>query len=274
MSNSRIEALEELLSIVDRLREPDGCPWDRKQSVPSMATYVLEEGFELVDAIENRDDRATAEELGDLLMVLAMICRIASEESRFDLESAARTVTEKLIRRHPHVFGDTEAETPEEVLANWEEIKRREREDSRRDASALAGLPRALPALLRSARTCEKAVAAGFAWSNAGGAWAKVEEELDELRQALEPVDLESGETPELDGHTRDRVEAELGDLLLAGAFLGTYLDIDPEKACRASLRRFELRFRQMESDLGQPLAEHPLRRMLEAWRDAKRLQG
>jgi len=274
MTSPRAEALEKLLCTVDALREPDGCPWDRKQTVPSMAAFVIEEGFELVEAIEKGDDVASCEELGDLLMVLAMICRIADEGGRFDIGAAAEAVHEKLVRRHPHVFGDAVAESAEEVLTNWEAIKREEREQAEVDSSALAGVPVALPALLRAARSCEKAVTAGFRWSNAAGAWAKLEEEVGELTEALEPVDLEASLRPKLEGELRERVEHELGDVLLAGAFLGSYLGIDPERACRQALRRFESRFRSMEGDLEAPLADHSLVELIAAWERAKAAQA
>jgi tetrapyrrole methylase family protein / MazG family protein len=270
MSSSRSEAIENLLQVVDALREPDGCPWDRKQTVGSMATYVIEEAYELVEAIENEDDANTCEELGDLLMVLAMICRIAAEAGRFDMERAAREIHEKIIRRHPHVFGDSEAEDAEEALASWEAVKGEERREARVDSSALAGLPVALPALARAGRTCDKAVSSGFRWETAAGAWAKVEEELGELKEALRGTDLEAGPKVKVEGEVREQVEAELGDLLMAAAFFGRYVGLDPEKVCRAALRRFEARFRHMESGLGAPLAGFDLTHLMEAWAAAK----
>lgn len=271
MTTPRLAPLEQLLSIVDRLREPDGCPWDREQTISSMAEFVIEEGFELVEAIEKGDDQETVEELGDLLMVLSMICRIASEEGRFDIGRAAAAVSDKLVRRHPHVFGETNVDDSKQVLSNWEAIKKEERKHEVKDASALAGLPVALPALQRADRACEKAIRAGFRWTTVAGAWAKVEEEFGELRAEIEPLDLDSPEPIELQGVTRERVEEELGDLLLAGAFLATYLDLDPEKACRASLRRFETRFRSMEGELGGEIEGRSIEELIAAWQSAKR---
>ena len=270
MTTTRAEALERLLQIVDALREPDGCPWDLKQTVPSMATYVIEEAYELVEAIEREDDAATAEELGDLLMVLALICRIAGEAGRFDIAGAADGIREKVVRRHPHVFGDREAEDAEAALASWEAVKREEREQAEVDSSALAGLPVALPALGRAARVSEKAVAAGFRWDDAAGAWAKVEEELIELREALEGSDLAAAKV-RFEGAVKERVEAELGDLLMAGAFFAQYVGLDPERACRAALRRFEERFRRMEEELDGPIDAHALPQLTAAWEAAKR---
>jgi len=267
----RAAAFERLLAIVDRLREPGGCPWDREQTVDSMSAYVIEEGHELVEAVERGQDSAVVEETGDLLMVLAMICRIASEEGRFDLKDAAGSVCAKLVRRHPHVFGDQDAADSGEALSRWESVKAEERRAKRDDSSALAGIPVALPALQRARRTCEKAVAAGFRWTSAAGALAKLDEEVGELHEALAPCDLDDPRASAPDGDARARIEAELGDVLLAGAYLGQYLGIDPERACRAALRRFEQRFRRMEGGVDGTLQGRSLAELMESWRAAKR---
>ncbi|MEM7310967.1 MAG: nucleoside triphosphate pyrophosphohydrolase [Planctomycetota bacterium] len=253
----RLDALARLLAIVDRLRAPDGCPWDREQTVASMAPSLIEEAHELVEAIETESEAGTVEEAGDLLMVVFLICRIAEDEGRFDVSRAARAVGDKLIRRHPHVFGDAEVDGSEHVIANWERIKAEERAEKKEDASALAGVPGAMPALQRAHRVGAKAIAAGFRWEGPEGALAKVEEELGELREAFAAGD-------------REAIEAELGDLLMAASFLGNYLKVDPESATRASLRRFEARFRSMEARLGDRVREATLAEWMDAWRAAK----
>ncbi len=270
----RSEALEQLFSIVDALREPEGCPWDRKQTLRSMASFVLEEGYELVEAIENEDDAGTLEELGDVLMVLVLIARIASEEERFDIESAARAVSAKLIRRHPHVFAEAQASDADEVVASWDAIKKEERAEAETDTSALAGLPVALPALLRATRACGKVRSVGFQWRTPAAALEKVGEELAELTEALEGAQLSAGPRAELDPLQKARAAEELGDLMLSAAFLGDYLRIDPEEACRAALRRFEARFRHAERELGGDLSVHSLDEMVAAWARAKRELG
>ncbi len=275
MSTPRSQALENLLQLIDALREPDGCPWDLKQTVESMATYVIEEGFELVEAIERQDDQATQEELGDLLMVLALICRIASESGRFDMQKAADSVAEKIVRRHPHVFGDKDrAGDADEALANWEAVKAEERTDGKKDSSVLAGLPVALPALARAGRTCEKAIGAGFRWATPAGAFEKIVEELGELRQAMQGRDLDAAAKVRFHGDQLTRVEDELGDLLMASAFFGRYIGIDPERACRKALRRFEDRFRHMEGELPGALGEQDLATLMAAWGAAKEQLG
>jgi MazG family protein len=270
LPDERLRALQRLLEIIDRLREPGGCPWDREQTVASMAPHVVEEAHELVEAVDGGDDGDTVEEAGDVLMALTMICRIASEEGRFDLADAARAVSDKLVRRHPHVFGDAEAGDPQQVLRQWEEVKAGERRDKGRDEGALTGIPRSLPALQRAERTCERAVASGFRWASAAGALEKVVEEFAELREVLEGVDLDQPEVA-VDEETAVRIEEELGDLLLAGAYLGSYLGVDPERACRAALGRFEQRFRFMEERLAGPLGERSLEELMAAWSEAKR---
>ena len=206
-------------------------------------------------------------------MVVALIARIAGEEGRFDLGAVARGVGDKLVRRHPHVFGDVAVEGSEHVVANWEKIKQAEREAKDADQSALAGVPVALPALQRADRIVAKAMSAGFKWSDADGALAKLVEEVRELSAVC--AEGRAGAPSEAagadgDAEHRERLEHELGDVLIAAAFLGRYLDIDPERAARRAVRRFERRFRAMETSLGQRLREAPLDELVRAWEAAK----
>lgn len=266
----RVAAFAQLVSIVDALRDPDsGCPWDLEQTTASMAPHLVEEAHELVEAIEESSPAASTE-AGDALTSILMIARIAQDDGSFDVGDAARAASEKLVRRHPHVFADAEAADGGAVLRSWEEIKRAEREEAGEDASALAGVPRGLAALQRAGRVCQKAVAAGFHWKVARGALAKLEEEMDELREALPEEALARDARPALDPEVRARVEHELGDVLMAAAFLGGYLELEPEGLCRAALRRFEGRFRHMEGALGGSLAGRSLDEMMDAWRRAK----
>jgi MazG family protein len=257
--DARLDALARVLAVVDRLRAPDGCPWDLEQSVRSMAPSLIEEAREALEAIERGDDRGTVEELGDLLMVLLLIGKIAEQDGRFGQADAARAVADKLVRRHPHVFGEIQVEGASHAIANWEKIKQAERKADLADASAVAGVPLALPALQRAHRIGAKAISAGFKLSDRAGALDKLREELGELEREL------SARTPDA-----ARVEAELGDVLLAAALLGNYVGIDPERAARAALRRFEARFRAMEAALGRPLRETPLSELLASWKAAK----
>ena len=271
--DARARSFARLLAIVDRLRAPDGCPWDRKQTIESMAPHLVEEAHEALEAVEAKGDREIAEEAGDVLMVVCLICRIAEQSGRFDLGTAAECVAEKLVRRHPHVFGDAEVDSADEVLANWEAIKRAERVDRDEDTSALAGVPVALPALQRAHRICGKAVSAGFRWSDVSGAVAKLGEEQRELDEALEAARIEEdadGKPSFASEQARAHVEHELGDVLLSAAFLASYLKLDPERLCRQAVRRFEQRFRAMEQDIPRPLAEMELVDLVAAWQRAK----
>lgn len=269
----RVLEFRRLLSIVDALRGPGGCPWDAAQTEATIAPCVVEEAHELVEAVDEAPPSRRAAEAGDVLTSLVLLARIAQDEGSYDLGDAASHAAEKLVRRHPHVFADGTADEPEGVVRTWEEIKRAEREAAgESDTSALAGVPRGLPALQRAARTCQKAVAAGFHWKDARGALAKLEEELDELREALPVELLRSAARPEVpkDGPVRAAIEHELGDVLMAAAFLGGYLGLDSEGLCRRAVARFDGRFRHMEAQLGGTLAGRSLDEMMDAWRAAK----
>jgi ATP diphosphatase len=266
----RIDALRRLVGIVDRLRAPDGCPWDREQTLASVAPHLVEEAHELVEAIESGDEAHTVEEAGDLLMGIALLARIAEQAGRFDLARIAGGVGDKLVRRHPHVFGDVTAGSADEALRNWEAIKRAERAEKEQDSSALAGVPVALPALQRAQRMGGKALSAGFRWDETGGALAKLREEVEELADEVESSGLAASREAVPTAEQRERLEHELGDVLIAAAFLGNYLKLDPERAARAAIRRFEARFRAMERDLGRALSSCTLDEMMRAWQRAK----
>ncbi len=270
LRDPRVLAFARLVEIVDRLRAPDGCPWDRKQTVDTMSPHLVEEAHEAVEAIESRRDGDVVEELGDLLMVVALIARIAQDEGRFDLALIGAAVSDKLVRRHPHVFGDVQVDSAENVLRNWEAIKQAERAAKETDTSALAGVPAALPALQRAQRMCSKAVSAGFKWPDVAGAVRKLVEEQRELAQALSASGLDRDAKAPASAEQRAHVAHELGDVLLSAAFLAQYLDLEPERLCRDSVRRFETRFRAMESELRRPLKELPLSDLMAAWERAK----
>jgi MazG family protein len=269
----RADALRRLIAVVDRLRDPDGCPWDRKQTLETVVPHLVEEAHELVEAVEARDDAHALEEAGDVLMGIVLLARIAEQEGRFDLSAIADGVAAKLVRRHSHVFGDVVAGDAAAAVANWEAVKRAEREGKAEDASALAGVPVALPALQRAARLAAKARAAGFRWDDAAGALAKLDEEVGELREACAEAEALSAGAPEATGTARERLEHELGDVLIAAAFLGNYLGLDAERATRAALRRFEARFRAMELRVAGPIAGRPLSELLAHW-EAVKAQG
>lgn len=252
--------IDRLRKIMDRLRGPDGCPWDREQTLETLATFLIEEAYEVVDAMASGSDAALREELGDLLFQIVFQCRIGQERGTFDLEAVMREIGDKIVRRHPHVFGEDRLGTADQVLAQWEQIKVEERRH-RRDPSLFAGVPRHLPALLKALRISSKAARVGFDWPDRAGLLAKVDEELKELRGALR-------------GGRRARISEELGDLLFTLVNVGRQAGLDPEEALQAASRKFVARFRYVEERLraeGLRLAPEHRARMETLWGEAKR---
>jgi len=230
------EKLGKLVEIMDRLRGPGGCPWDREQTWESLRGYMLEESHEAVAALDAGDREGLCEELGDLLLQIVFLSRLGQEEGAFTIRDVVRGIVEKMVRRHPHVFGDESAANSGEVLRHWERIKGEEkaaRGETR--TSVLDGLPAGLPALLHAQRLGEKASRVGFDWPEPGQVLDKIQEELTELRGAVENGDSEA---------TRE----EVGDLLFATAMLARKLKHDPEAALQAANRKFSRRFRGLES--------------------------
>jgi MazG family protein len=245
--------LAELVGIVYRLRDPDGCPWDRAQSVDSMALNLVEEACETHEAVANGGDAQIAEELGDTLMNILLIARIAEQGGRFDLAAVAAGIAEKLVRRHPHVFGDKQAADQGEALASWNEVKDREKTGRAARPSVLDGVPDALPALGAALRTGEKAAKVGFDWPDSNGALLKLDEELAELRGAVA-----SGE--------RARIEDELGDVLFSAVNVARKQGLDPELALRRAIGKFRRRFAVIEGALGDRLGTAPLDELERHW--------
>lgn len=252
-----LPSLRRLLEVLARLRAPDGCPWDRVQTVKSLSPYLLEESYEALDAIQQNRAADICEELGDVLMNVLMIPMAGESEGTLSVASVADGITTKLIRRHPHVFENKEVSGVAEVWKNWEAIKKQEKLAKEEDASAIAGVPVALPALLRALRIVEKSKRAGFRYSDLEGPLQKVDEELGELRR-------------EIDASDASRQEEELGDLLLSIVVLASQLSLNPELALRHALDRFSARFRIVENDLGPRLKEANLEELKSAWRRAK----
>lgn len=238
-------AIEKLLAIMDRLRDPDrGCPWDLQQDFASIAPHTIEEAYEVADAIERADLASLRDELGDLLFQVAFHARLASERDAFGFDDVVEAICDKLTRRHPHVFGDVVIADAGAQTRAWEEMKRAERA-ARGDAGALADVPVALPALTRARKLGARASAAGFDWPDAAGPRGKVDEELAELDRAMT-------------GSDAARREAELGDLLFSVVNLARHLEVDPESALRRANDRFARRYRHVEAELsrlGQPVA-------------------
>jgi len=256
-------ALERVLAVMARLRDPEGgCPWDLAQDFRSLLPHTLEEAYEVAAAVEAGDPMALREELGDLLFQVVFHARLAEERGWFGFAEVAATLAEKLVRRHPHVFGDEPAPPSREALhRRWEAQKEAERR-ARGAASVLDGVPRALPALVRAVKLQRRAARLGFDWPDREGPLAKVAEELAELREALEA------------GERLGRLEHELGDLLFACANLARHLGVEPEQALRRAGERFERRFRRVEAALAREGGRTDLERLEALWREAKRAEA
>ena len=254
--------MERLLQIMAILRGPEGCPWDREQDFASIAPYTLEEAYEVDDAIRRGDMDALRDELGDLLFQVVFHSRMAEEQGDFAFEDVARAISDKMVRRHPHVFADREYVDEAEQHADWEAIKAREKADQgKEDESALDGVPLGLPALARATKLGRRASREGFDWPDVSGPVAKIHEELGELEEAMQ---ADEGS---------DRLQHEVGDLLFAVTNLARHLGVDPEAALKDCNQRFSERFRAVEQglrDQGQSTAEADLNAMDRLWDAAK----
>jgi len=250
------ERFERLVGIMARLRAPDGCPWDREQSFDTIKPYLLEETYEVLDAIDRRAWSALADELGDLLLQAVFFAQLASEEQRFRIDDSLDAIAEKLIRRHPHVFADGAAKTSDDVKRRWDEIKADEKK-SRGEAprGILESVPRAMPALVEAQQISSKAAGVGFDWPDVGQVLDKLNEELRELEQAR-------------DGGSQRALEGEIGDLLFVLVNLARFLKVDPEQALRKTNAKFRKRFAYVESRAKLPGAT--LDEMETLWQQAK----
>jgi ATP diphosphatase len=252
-------SLQKAAAIMARLRAPGGCPWDREQTFDSIKPYTLEETYEVFDAIERRAWPELKDELGDLLLQVLFYAQMATEAGYFDLRDVAENLHAKLIRRHPHVFGDAQATDASAVLRNWEQIKVEEKKATKPDASLLDRIPRSMPATLEATKLGSKAAKVGFDWPDANGLFAKLAEEIAELRAEIERDDA-------------DRVEAEFGDLLFTAMNLARHVKVDVESALRRSNAKFRARFAAMELAAGGAAALQalPAEELERLWEEAK----
>jgi tetrapyrrole methylase family protein/MazG family protein len=254
-------AFARLLDIMTTLRGPNGCPWDREQTHTSICTAFIEELHEFIEAVDDNDAAAMQDELGDLCLHIVFQAQIAHERGEFTIEDALNNINAKLIRRHPHVFGAVTVETPDDVVKNWEQIKKTERTHAAR-ASVTDGIPRHLPALSKARKLQSKVGKVGFDWEHVDDVLAKVDEELREVRTALAA------------GRPED-VREELGDLLFAVVNVARFVDVDPERALQQTVRKFIRRFCAMETEFarrGKRLEDSTLAEMDAAWERAKQL--
>ncbi|MBY0358437.1 MAG: nucleoside triphosphate pyrophosphohydrolase [Candidatus Obscuribacterales bacterium] len=254
--------VDDFIKTIARLRAPDGCPWDREQDHKSLARYLLEESYEVLEAIHQNDPDKLKEELGDLLLQIALHAQIASESNQYNFDDIAAVINAKMITRHPHVFGDAQVSSASEVVSQWEAIKAKEAEaKGQKNGSALDGITTTLPALLKSLKISEKAVGQGFEWQNFDELWDKVLSELAELKEALA--------LPESD-QRQSEVEMELGDLLFTLVNVARWNSLNPEESLLRAVDKFKLRYRTMEEISAAPLNELSKNELAELWNQAK----
>ena len=258
-------SFDDLVALMARLRAPGGCPWDREQDARSLRTYLLEETYEVLDAIERDDPRALQDELGDLLLQIIFHAQIAREQGRFAIDDVLSALHDKLVRRHPHVFGTARADTPEQVKVNWEALKATERAahsqaECQGERSHLDGVGKNLPSLVEAYQLTRKAAQVGFDWERLEDVLAKLDEEAGELRQALSTKDQE-------------QIEDEVGDLLFVATNIARFLGFDPEVALRRTNRKFVERFQEIERELtrqGKRLEDASLAELDALWERSK----
>ncbi|HXI10122.1 MAG TPA: nucleoside triphosphate pyrophosphohydrolase [Thermodesulfobacteriota bacterium] len=253
--------IEKLVTLMERLRAPDGCPWDREQTLSSLVPFIIEEAYEAVSAIDSKDPVEIKEELGDLLFQIIFSTRITEEAGWFGLADVIDASYEKMVRRHPHVFGESKADTSEEVLKRWAEIKKDEKKEKKKEEGGyLEGVPEVLPALLRAHKISQKAARAGFDWKSVADVMEKLEEEVGEFRKAVADRDAAS-------------IEEELGDMLFTMVNVGRFLEVNPEDALRKTVGKFITRFRHIERSLnekGADLSTTTMEEMERLWQEAK----
>jgi len=259
MENAPASKFEELVVIVDRLLGPGGCPWDREQTHESLKKYLLEEAYEVLDAIDSDDPDKLREELGDLLLQPIIHGQMAKIEGLFDSHDIAATLSEKLIRRHPHVFGDVSVKDTDEVLRNWDQIKKQEKKTQ--DVSILDGVPKGMASLLRAHEVSKRAARVGFEWPDLDSVFDKMHEEEAELKAALEEGDP-------------DQIESEIGDLLFTAVNVARWCKVEPEEALRKMLNRFTARFTEMERNAPAPLRDLDPDAWNDLWIAAKQSVG
>jgi tetrapyrrole methylase family protein/MazG family protein len=256
------DKFKRLVEIMATLRGDKGCPWDKEQNHKTLMPYVIEEAYEVIDAIEEGEPKKLAEELGDLTLQVVFQAQVAEEAGEFTISDVLDSINDKLIRRHPHIFGDVTAETAQQVVKNWEEIKLKEKGTTLR-TSLLDGIPGGLPALLYARRLQERAAGVGFDWENIDGVMEKLEEEVQELHQAIRSKEI-------------DKIEDELGDLLFVLVNVGRWMNINPEEALRRTSKKFVKRFKHIEETAKKQeknLSDMDLYEMEDIWQNAKNIK-
>lgn len=253
--------VERLVDLMARLRAPDGCPWDRAQTFRTLVPFIIEEAYEVIAAIDEGAQTQLKDELGDLLFQIIFICRISQEEGGFGLKDVVDHSVEKMVRRHPHVFAGAKADTPEEVLTHWAEIKKAEKKAGKIKGGYLSGIPEVLPALLRAHKVTQKAAKAGFDWKNIDDVMLKIDEEVAEFKKAVAERD-------------KRNMEEEIGDMIFTLVNVSRFIDVNPEDALRKTIGKFITRFHKVEKivlDRGEEVSKTPLDELERLWQETKK---
>lgn len=272
MTNS----FDDFVATIARLRGPDGCPWDREQTHQSLGRYLMEESYEVLEAIHMDDSNKLKEELGDLLLQIVLNAQIAKDNGEFDIFEVADSINQKMVSRHPHVFGENKLDHPDQVVAQWEELKEQEKREKEKDngkserRGALDSIPRALPALLQALKVSEKAVGQGFEWKEEEDVWDKLVSEMNEFREAVAEARTDDSDNEEKRRALNEEVELELGDILFCLVNVARWQKVNPEEALLKSIEKFKRRFSTMEKISADPLTELTKDQLYKLWIEAK----
>ena len=267
-------SLTDFVTTIATLRAPDGCPWDREQTHKTLARYLLEEAYEVLEAIHLDDPKKLQEELGDLLLQIVLNAQVAKDNGEFDIEDVARSINEKMVRRHPHVFGDSDAKTADQVLSQWQDIKDAEKEKAAKEApngkkeSVLSGIPRHMPALLQALKISEAAVSQGFEWEKEGDVWEKLYSEVEELKEAISNPELTE---PETEAAAKEEIALEFGDVLFCMVNVARWHGLNPEECLLLTMEKFKKRFMAMEENAQKPLKSLTAKEWDDLWNEAKK---
>jgi MazG family protein len=262
------DKLSKFVNTIAKLRSPDGCPWDKEQDHNSLKRYLLEEAYEVLEAIDSNDPNQLKEELGDLLLQVVLHAQIAKDNGEFDIQNIAEAIDNKMINRHPHVFGDSKVNSAKDVVTQWEKLKEEEaaaanqHNKSTRSASIVDRVPKTFPALLKALKVSEAAVSVGFEWSNEEEVWQQIYSELNELKDSIEKK------------HTKEEIELEIGDVLFSLVNLARWHKLNPEDCLSATISKFQKRFASMEDHAQKQLSELSKSEWAGLWQKAKTIEG
>ncbi len=264
--------LLQFVKTIARLRAPDGCPWDREQTHKTLARYLLEEAYEVLEAIHHDDPAKLEEELGDLLLQIVLNAQVATDDGNFNIEDVARGINEKMIRRHPHVFSDNKVDSADEVVTQWKDIKEKEKKDKKDKGGALGNIPKAMPALLQALKISEAAVDQGFEWEKEGDVWDKLDSEIAELKEAISIPEQTKPDTAAAKDAAKEAIALEFGDVLFCMVNVARWHALDPEECLLLTMEKFRKRFSKMEEMATLPLKEMNPKQWDELWEKAKLL--